>query len=128
MDAGEHSIMPLAGLRLLIVEDEYLAAHDLAATLRELGASVLGPAPSSNSASSLTSALRPDCVLLDVNLDGEYAYQLAMQLKSQGVPVVFTTGYDSSAIPTHLRALPYVQKPYDRALLIRNILASSNQS
>jgi DNA-binding response OmpR family regulator len=116
--------LPLAGLRLLIVEDDYLAAHDLADTLRELGAVILGPAPTSSSALSLTSVLHPDCVLLDLNLDGEHAYGLAGELCSRGVRTVLTTGYDLSAIPLHLQRIAYVQKPFAIASLVRSILAA----
>ena len=36
---------PLAGQRVLVVEDEYFVADDLARALSELGADVLGPVP-----------------------------------------------------------------------------------
>jgi DNA-binding LytR/AlgR family response regulator len=114
--------LPLAGLRLLIVEDDYLAAHDLAGTLRELGAETLGPAPTSSSALSLASVLRPDCVLLDVNLDGDYAYGLAKELQSRGVHTVLTTGYDLSVLPPDLQKMAYVQKPIEISPLVHHIL------
>src|SRR5258708_40132427 len=95
------TVSSLAGYRLLVVEDDYFVAQDLCATLRECGATVLGPAPSISSARSLANALRPDCVLLDINLDGELAFNLAKELQAHGVRTVFTTGYDASFVPQH---------------------------
>jgi CheY-like chemotaxis protein len=74
------SATDLGGYRLLVVEDDYFVAQHLCTILREAGATVLGPAPNASSARSLTTALRPDCVLLDINLDGEYSFDLAEAL------------------------------------------------
>ena len=111
----------LTGYRLLVVEDDYFVAQDLCATLRECGATVLGPAPSISSARSLVNALRPDCVLLDINLDGELAFDLAKELQARGVRTVFTTGYDASFVPQHLRHTVRLQKPVDATALLRSI-------
>jgi DNA-binding response OmpR family regulator len=111
----------LTGYRLLVVEDDYFVAQDLCATLRDFGATVLGPAPSIASARSLANALRPDCVLLDINLDGELAFELARELKSRGMRTVFTTGYDASFVPQHLRQTVCLQKPVDATALLRSI-------
>ena len=111
----------LSGYRLLVVEDDYFVAQDLCATLRDFGATVLGPAPSISSARSLANALRPDCVLLDINLDGELAFELARELQTRGMRTVFTTGYDASFVPQHLRQTVCVQKPVDATALLRSI-------
>lgn len=111
----------LTGYRLLVVEDDYFVAQDLCATLRDFGATVLGPAPSIPSARSLANALRPDCVLLDINLDGELAFDLAREFQARGMRTVFTTGYDASFIPPHLRQTACLQKPVDAAALLRSI-------
>jgi DNA-binding response OmpR family regulator len=111
----------LAGYRLLVVEDDYFVAQDLCTTLRDYGATVLGPAPSLSSARSLARALRPDCVLLDINLDGELAFDLARELQAHGMRTVFTTGYDASFVPQHLRDTVCLQKPVDAAALLHCI-------
>jgi DNA-binding response OmpR family regulator len=111
----------LMGYRLLVVEDDYFVAQDLCATLREYGATVLGPAPSVSSARSLASALQPDCVLLDINLDGELALDLAQELQARGMRTLFTTGYDASFVPNHLRQTVCLQKPVDANALLRCI-------
>jgi DNA-binding response OmpR family regulator len=122
MDRAEtETAASLAGYRLLVVEDDYFVAQDLCTTLREHGAVVLGPAPNIASARSLAGALRPDCVLLDINLDGEHAFELARELRGRGMRIVFTTGYDSSFVPPGLRNTVCLQKPIDAAALLRSI-------
>ena len=111
----------LAGYRLLVVEDDYFVAQDLCAILRDHGATVLGPAPSVSSARSLASDPRPDCVLLDINLDGELAFELAQELQARGMHTVFTTGYDATFVPKHLRHTVCLQKPVDATALLRSI-------
>jgi DNA-binding response OmpR family regulator len=115
------TMSPLVGYRLLVVEDDYFVAEDLCATLRDNGAVVLGPAPSISSARSLAGALRPDCVLLDINLDGEHAFELARELQGRGMRTVFTTGYDASFVPLGLRDTVCLQKPIDANALVRSI-------
>src|SRR5438270_8852311 len=89
----------LKGRRVLVVEDEYLIAADIAASLEALGAEVAGPAASV--AEALTFLERDgdrlDGAVLDVNLGKERVYPLADVLRSRGIPFVFTTGYDASA-------------------------------
>jgi DNA-binding response OmpR family regulator len=117
----QHVKAKLAGYRLLVVEDDYFVAQDLCTTLREHGATVLGPAPNVSSARSLVNALRPDCVLLDINLDGEHAFDLARELRARGTRMVFTTGYDASFVPQGLRDMACLQKPIDAHALLRSI-------
>jgi DNA-binding response OmpR family regulator len=111
----------LSGYRLLVVEDDYLVAEDLASRLRERGALVLGPAPDVAHAHALAENSQLDCALLDVNLKGRFAFDLAHSLISMGVRTIFTTGYDSSFLPADLRDIACLQKPVDTETLIRTI-------
>jgi DNA-binding response OmpR family regulator len=113
----------LCGYRLLVVEDDYFVAQELCNRLRECGAEVLGPAPDIATALELARRLRPDCVLLDINLDGEAGFQLARELQMQRLRTVFTTGYDRGIIPPELRHADYLQKPFDSVALMRSIRA-----
>ncbi len=111
----------LAGRRLLIVEDEYLIASDLAWSLEELGAEVLGPAGSVEDA--LTLIERQDRLLdgavLDVNLGRESVFPVADSLLAAGIPFVFLTGYDRVIIPKAYASVPRYEKPFDRGLVNR---------
>lgn len=103
---------PLAGLRILVVEDEVMIADDVADDLRERGASVLGPAASLEQAEALIEGGdRIDAAVLDVNLRGQMVYDLADRLIERGVPVVFATGYSQFVIPERFRSVPRCEKP-----------------
>jgi DNA-binding response OmpR family regulator len=105
---------------ILVVEDEFLLAFELAESLRRAGAVVLGPAGSVENGMALYhGAARLDGAILDVNLGGELVFPLANCLSDSGVPLVFTTGYD---IGTILRRYPQAgccEKPVETAQVIR---------
>jgi CheY-like chemotaxis protein len=115
---------PSEGLRgrcLLVVEDEYLVAADLTASLESLGVEVIGPAASVEEALSLieNSGGRLDGAVLDINLRSERVYPVADVLTARGIPFVFTTGYDAVAIPIAYTCAPRCEKPIDKTQLVR---------
>ena len=69
----------LQGCCLLVVEDEYLIAADLTASLESLGVKVIGPAASVEEALSLVenNGGRLDGAVLDINLRNERVYPVA---------------------------------------------------
>jgi len=104
----------LAGRRLLIVEDEFYLAQDLAQDLSARGATVIGPVPTVDDALDLIEDTdQIDGAMLDLNLQGELAYPVADALIARGVPFVFTTGYDASSIPSRYAAVARCEKPVD---------------
>jgi DNA-binding response OmpR family regulator len=113
--------MSLAGLSVLVVEDDYLLAKEVASILREHGAVVLGPVPDVARGRALLSESRQDCALLDINLKGQFVYELAEELIKLGVPPIFTTGYDSSFLPRQLIGRACLQKPIDMRNLVLSI-------
>lgn len=107
--------------RILVVEDEYLLADELATELADCGAQVLGPAPNVERALALLDAQPlPDGAILDINLGGEPAFPVADALIGHGVPIVFTTGYDAGALPDRFADIPRCEKPIN----IRRITAA----
>lgn len=110
----------LAGARILVVEDEYYLADDACSIFSQVGADVAGPVPTVDEATAkIESDERIDCVLLDVNLRGEMAFDLADMLKTRGVPFAFVTGYNRAALPDRFAATPALGKPVDPARLIK---------
>jgi CheY-like chemotaxis protein len=115
---------PLVGRSILVVEDEYVIATELAQSLEDLGAVVVGPAGSVGDALTLVSEGAPiDAALLDVNLGSERVYPVADILQAQGVPYIFTTGYEGWTIPAPYSAAPWCEKPINIGHLVR-ILSS----
>jgi DNA-binding response OmpR family regulator len=108
----------LRGARILIVEDEYYIADDMAAALRLEGAEVLGPVGSVDEAFEMVSRASPDCAILDMNLHGDMAYPLADRLAKAGVPFVIATGYNSASLPDRFSDVPRVEKPADPAAVL----------
>ena len=108
----------LDGLNIMVVEDDYFVAHELARVLREHRAQVLGPVPDVARSRALLFGGAPDCVLLDINLRGEMAFDLAAELIGRGIPTIFTTGYDPSIVPASLRRAPCLQKPIEKHDLV----------
>ena len=103
----------IAGSKVLIVEDEYYVADDLRALLVDAGIEVLGPVPTADRARAVIESGDPDAVLLDVNLRGDMAYDLADELHAGQVPFAFVTGYDRSMLPIRFAGSPAMVKPLE---------------
>ena len=102
----------LEGVRVLVVEDEYLLADDLAEALQTHGASVVGPL---STIAEATTSFEPgaiDCAVLDINLRGEKVFSFADRLTRAGVPFLFATGYSQEALPERFQALLRIEKPF----------------
>jgi two-component SAPR family response regulator len=106
---------------VLVVEDEFLIAMDMAYAIEEWGASVVGPLGSQTEALDFLARgdAHIDVAVLDVNLGSHTAFDIADKLRELDVPVIFVTGYDASSIPERYRAVPRCEKPVDQADLGR---------
>lgn len=103
---------PLSPKRILIVEDEYYLAADLAEALSGRGADVVGPVGTFDDAMAAVEAGGIDTVVLDMNLRGEMSFQVAERLDEMGVPYVIATGYSAESLPEALRGKPRIEKPF----------------
>ena len=111
----------LDGQRILIVEDDFLAALDMAQMVEERGGTVVGPAGRLDQALTLARSQRIDGAILDVSLDTETSLPVADDLQARGVAVLFSTGYDAPMLPPRFAATPKLEKPFtalafDRAI------------
>ena len=113
--------LSLAGRRILIVEDEYLIAMDLALGLGDLGAEIIGPAASVAEALELVESVGDalDGAVLDVNLRDERVYPVADALTALGVQFIFASGYDAGLMPPAYAGVPRCGKPIDRSMIAR---------
>lgn len=103
----------LVGKRILVVEDDYFLADDLATSLQRAGATVLGPVPNVDQALAIVRAnAAVDAAILDINLGGDTnAYPVAEALRERGVPFALATGYDLSDVRGDFAEAPHVTKP-----------------
>jgi DNA-binding NarL/FixJ family response regulator len=87
---------------VLIVDDDPQFRRVAAELLAARGCRVVGEARSAEEGLALTSALRPDAVLLDVNLPDGDGLSVAARLGADRVPRVLLTSTDARAAPDQL--------------------------
>jgi CheY-like chemotaxis protein len=110
--------------RIMIVEDEYWTAMDLAVGLQERGALVTGPFSSIPEAiEALNGAERPDAAILDIRLRHSDIFPLADLLIKDDIPFVFATGYLKCDLPTRFAESPYLEKPFSSGTCVDSVLA-----
>ena len=114
METNNQFGQPVKNLRgqcVLIVEDEYFLADDLATGFADAGIDILGPVPTLAKALVFAEHKQLSGAVLDINLGSDKVYEVADALVGRGVPVVFVTGYDKSDIPARFADVPFCQKP-----------------
>jgi CheY-like chemotaxis protein len=109
----------LAGLRVLVVEDEMMVSMLIEDMLTDLGCIVIGPAARLDEAIDLAKTSELDCAVLDVNLGGQPIFPLADLLREQGHPFAFATGYGDAGVREVDRGTPVLQKPFREGDLAR---------
>ena len=102
--------MDIRGRKILIVEDDFFQAQDIAGFFQMTGAEVLGPALSVEQA--MPHAQAADAAILDMDLSGARVFPVADLLMLRATPFVFYSGYAAQiAIPARFRDTPVVPKP-----------------
>ena len=115
----------LEGLRILILEDEFLIAMDVEQLCRDHGAIDVRIARSVLEVDPVTVRGEIDAAILDVMLDGTSTLDFARAIKESGIPFVFASGYsDISAISTSFPGVALVGKPYAGADLVEALAAA----
>lgn len=117
--------------RILIVEDEPIVADDLVRRIRRMGHDVIGVTDSGPEAISLSEALKPDLILMDIQLRGPMdGREAALQIQeSTGAAVIYITAFVKAA---RLNAQPgqpvalYLVKPFSSAHLAEAISQALN--
>jgi CheY-like chemotaxis protein len=109
--------LPVAGRRILVVEDEALVAILMRDVLCELGFAVVGPVATMAQALAAAREAPIDAAILDVNVGGEAIYPVADALAARGLPFVFVTGYSADAIERRYARVPVLEKPIQSDVL-----------
>ena len=107
----------IAGRRVLIVEDDYFLAMEMAAILKRAGAEVIGPVAQAKDALDALSH-QPEAVMLDLRLGDDSSLALASELSGRCVPYVFVTGWPSDLPQVH-GAHTVISKPFEVATMLR---------
>jgi signal transduction histidine kinase len=108
--------------QILVVEDEAIVALDIQSKLRSRGYEVPALASSGKEAVEMADALRPDLVLMDIQLEGDIdGVEAAEQIRDRfGTPVVYLTAYsDDRTLQRAKVAEPfgYLLKPFEERKL-----------
>ena len=113
----------MGGKTILIVEDDRIFAIDLKETLSRLGYAVLDPVATGERAIAAATDLRPDLVLMDVDLPGRLnGIEASETIRANlDIPVVYLTGYSRDPLLQQAKVTApygYLVKPVpDRELV-----------
>lgn len=115
----------LQGLRILIVEDDYLVAQILVELMKDVGAEVIGPIGWVEEALAFIEddGNLFDGAVLDVNLHGRKSYPIADALARRSVKFTFATGYGTGSLDEPYRRYPQCEKPFNRTALVAALTA-----
>jgi len=119
------AISALGGLRVLIVEDEYMVAEHIGMMLEELGCDVAGPVATIEEALAAVNGGVLDGALLDANLNGESSAPIAAALDAASVPFIVATGYGSLELADEaLNRARRLIKPFSKTELEAILIAA----
>jgi DNA-binding response OmpR family regulator len=112
----------LAGMLVLIVEDDPLIALDLHAALSAAGAGIIA---ATETTESLRLILRNDIsvAVLDISLGDRDCTQICQALLHRGVPFLFHTGNAHAAMLQAWPQAPVVTKPVGGSAIVARVAA-----
>ena len=122
--------LPLAGLRILVMEDEHLIAMDVELLCREHGAAEVVLVHALDEAGgTLAAGAAPDAGILDVALSGRPTFGVARELAARGIPFVFATGHaDAEGLFDDFPGVAVIGKPFAGGALIEALAAAIARS
>ena len=124
-----HAEEPLRGYRFLIIEDEVMQAWQLSGMVADMGGAVEMIAYSFAQAREVLENAAFDCAIVDLNLAGTYAYNIAETLRRRGIPFVFCSAYaDRADVFAGMSDVPRLGKPVDPKDLCEALLRVLPQS
>ncbi len=95
----------------MICEDEPILALDLQMQVEDMGFDVIGPYASQREALRALSSVRPDAVLLDVELDDGACTRFAGALRDAGIDFIVLSGLSMRAPPPEFSGANWMTKP-----------------
>lgn len=117
-------------LRIIIADDERPAREFLKSVLREFeDAELIGEAENGADALELIKNLKPDLVLLDLQMPEISGLEVVKLLRKSQMPLVaFVTAFDEYAIQAfELNAVDYLLKPVERSRLRQTLTRASER-
>jgi len=114
----------LDGLRVLLLEDEFLIAMDVEQLCRDNGAAEVTIAHDLGAIDLEAVVASIDVAIVDLMLGGTSTLDFARRLREAGVPFVFASGYsDAEELNAAFPDAVLVAKPYAGADLVEAVAA-----
>ena len=110
---GEDPRAELRDLKVLLLEDSELIAMHMEEMLADGGCTIVATLDTVAGGLEYIRSHPVDAAVLDVNLRGEKVFGVAAELKSRGIPFVFSTGAGERFIPPEFDAAPHLSKPFE---------------
>ena len=117
----------LAGLRILLLEDEYLIAMDVELLCRDNGAAEIVTKRSLEEVDGMDGLDGFDVAVVDLVLAGASTLPFAERLRKSNVPFIFASGYADEQLLSAFPDVRTVSKPYAGDDLIEAIAAASGR-
>jgi CheY-like chemotaxis protein len=115
----------LDGVRILVVDDEFMIALDIEATLLEAGADVVALCMTLSEALSVAALEKVSIATLDIRLGRDTSEAVAALLAERGIPFIF---YSGQSLPSEMRERwplsPLVAKPAEPRQLVDALAAA----
>lgn len=116
----------MSAIRVLIVEDDPIISEDIKDMLTSVNYFVVGTAYDEIDAMDLIDTLKPDLVLLDINLNGAFeGFQIAEHInKTRKIPFLYLTSYSGKEIVNKAKEtfpMGYIVKPFNEQELFTSI-------
>jgi DNA-binding response OmpR family regulator len=111
----------LAGLRVIVVEDELLIAMLIEDILVEQNCVILGPFHRVDLALEAARGGDVDVAVLDVNVAGVKVWPVAEILEARGIPFLLLSGYGRDAVPENHPGWTVCAKPFRPETLIATL-------
>jgi DNA-binding NarL/FixJ family response regulator len=117
---------PAEPARILIVEDDYLVASEMEATLRAAGIALAGVASSAEEAIRLAASEHPALVIMDIRLQGRGdGIDAAIEVfRAHGIRSLFATAHGDPEVRRRAEAahpLGWLPKPYTMDALVQAV-------
>jgi DNA-binding response OmpR family regulator len=118
----------LAGMKILVLEDEVLIAMDVEQLCRDNGAADVVVARSLAEIDPDRTAMEFHAAIVDVMLDGASTLDFARHIRERNLPFVFASGYtDLDEIFMAFPDIAIVGKPYAGSDLVEAVAAAAGR-
>jgi CheY-like chemotaxis protein len=106
-------------MNILVLEDEFIIADEIATMLEDAGHRVVGPAATVDEAMKrIRSGEQIDAAVIDANLRGATSAPVAEELKARGIPFCVCTGYRIADLQKTFGEVVILQKPVTERILV----------